>query len=94
MKRRSRHRKRSRSRDASPVVEESTKEESLRLEAVVREALPNAMFRVELDNGHSVLAHVSGKMRMHFIRILPGDKVSIEISPYDLTKGRIVYRSR
>lgn len=92
MKRRSRQRRRSRNRDASPVVEESTKEESLRLEAVVREALPNAMFRVELDNGYSVLAHVSGKMRMHFIRILPGDKVSIEISPYDLTKGRIVYR--
>lgn len=92
MKRRSRQRRRSRNRDASPVVEESTKEESLRLEAVVREALPNAMFRVELDNGHCVLAHVSGKMRMHFIRILPGDKVSIEISPYDLTKGRIVYR--
>ena len=92
MKRRSRQRRRSRNRDASPVVEESTKEESLRLEAVVREALPNAMFKVELDNGHSVLAHVSGKMRMHFIRILPGDKVSIEISPYDLTKGRIVYR--
>lgn len=92
MKRRSRHRRKSRNRDVSPVVEESTKEESLRLEAVVREALPNAMFRVELDNGHCVLAHVSGKMRMHFIRILPGDKVSIEISPYDLTKGRIVYR--
>jgi len=59
---------------------------------MVREALPNAMFRVELENGHKVLAHVSGKMRMHFIRILPGDKVTLELSPYDLTKGRIVYR--
>ena len=68
------------------------KEEPITLEAVVREALPNAMFDVELENGHRVLAHVSGKMRMHFIRILPGDKVTIEMSPYDLTKGRIVYR--
>ncbi len=68
------------------------KEEPIRVEAVVREALPNAMFSVELANGHRVLAHVSGKMRMHFIRILPGDKVTIEMSPYDLTKGRIVYR--
>jgi len=71
-----------------------TKEEPIRIEAVVREALPNAMFSVELANGHRVLAHVSGKMRMHFIRILPGDTVSIEMSPYDLTKGRIVYRGR
>lgn len=62
------------------------------MEAVVREALPNAVFRVELPNGHQVLAHVSGKMRMHFIRILPGDKVTIEMSPYDLERGRIVYR--
>ncbi len=68
------------------------KEDSIRVEATVREALPNAMFRVELQNGHKVLAHVSGKMRMHFIRILPGDKVTLEISPYDLSKGRIVYR--
>ena len=68
------------------------KEESIRVEAIVKESLPNAMFRVELENGHQVLAHVSGKMRMHFIRILPGDKVTIEMSPYDLTKGRIVYR--
>jgi translation initiation factor IF-1 len=68
------------------------KEEAIRVDAVVREALPNAMFSVELENGHRVLAHVSGKMRMHFIRILPGDQVSIEMSPYDLTKGRIVYR--
>lgn len=68
------------------------KEEAIRLEGVVREALPNAMFRVELENGHRILAHVSGRMRTHFIRILPGDKVTIEMSPYDLTKGRIVYR--
>jgi translation initiation factor IF-1 len=68
------------------------KEDAIRVEATVRESLPNAMFRVELANGHKVLAHVSGKMRMHFIRILPGDRVTLEISPYDLTKGRIVYR--
>jgi len=68
------------------------KEDAIRVEAVVKEALPNAMFRVELENGHTVLAHVSGKMRMHFIRILPGDRVTIEMSPYDLTRGRIVYR--
>lgn len=68
------------------------KEEPIRVEAVVKEALPNAMFRVELSNGHKVLAHVSGKMRMHFIRILPGDKVTVEMSPYDLDKGRIIYR--
>lgn len=69
------------------------KEEAIRLEAVVKEALPNAMFRVELENGHNIIAHVSGRMRTHFIRILPGDRVTIEMSPYDLTKGRIVYRS-
>ena len=68
------------------------KEEPIRVEAVVREALPNAMFRVELENGHQVLCHVSGKMRIHWIRILPGDKVTVEMSPYDLDKGRIVYR--
>ena len=68
------------------------KEEPIRVEAVVREALPNAMFRVELENGHKVLAHVSGKMRMNFIRILPGDRITLEMSPYDLNKGRIVYR--
>jgi translation initiation factor IF-1 len=68
------------------------KEEPIRVEGVVKEALPNAMFRVALEDGHEILAHVSGKMRMHFIRILPGDKVTLEISPYDLTKGRIVYR--
>jgi len=70
------------------------KEEPIRVEAVVKESLPNAMFRVELPNGHQVLAHVSGKMRMHFIRILPGDRVTVEMSPYDLTKGRIVYREQ
>jgi len=70
------------------------KEEPIRIEGTVKEALPNALFKVELENGHVVLAHVSGKMRMHFIRILPGDKVTLEMSPYDLTKGRIVYRER
>ena len=68
------------------------KEEAIRVTATVKEALPNAVFRVALENGHMVIAHVSGKMRMHFIRILPGDKVTVELSPYDLTKGRIVYR--
>lgn len=68
------------------------KEESITVEGSVVEALPNAMFRVELENGHKVLAHVSGKMRMHFIKILPGDKVTVELSPYDLSRGRIVYR--
>ncbi len=68
------------------------KEQPIRVEAVVKDALPSAMFRVVLENGHEVLAHVSGKMRMHFIKILPGDKVTIEMSPYDLSKGRIVYR--
>jgi len=69
------------------------KEESIRIDAEVTESLPNAMFRVKLPNGHNLLAHISGKMRMHFIRILPGDTVTVEISPYDLTKGRIVYRN-
>lgn len=69
------------------------KKDAIRLEAKVIEALPNAMFRVELENGHQILAHVSGKMRMHFIRILPGDTVTVEMSPYDLTRGRIVLRS-
>ena len=62
------------------------------MEGTVVEPLPNAMFRVELENGHKVLAHISGKMRMHFIKILPGDKVTVELSPYDLSRGRIVYR--
>jgi translation initiation factor IF-1 len=68
------------------------KEETITVEGKVIEPLPNAMFRVELDNGHVVLAHISGKMRMHFIKILPGDKVTLELSPYDLTRGRITYR--
>ncbi|OFW56480.1 MAG: translation initiation factor IF-1 [Candidatus Solincola sediminis] len=68
------------------------KEGAIEVEGTVLEPLPNAMFRVELENGHKVLAHISGKMRMHYIRILPGDRVVIEISPYDLNRGRIVYR--
>ncbi len=70
------------------------KEDSIQVEGTVIETLPNAMFRVELENGHKVLAHVSGKMRMHFIKILPGDKVTVELSPYDLTRGRITYRAK
>ena len=68
------------------------KSDAIRLQAKVTEALPNAVFRVELENGHKILAHVSGKMRMHFIRILPGDVVTVEMSPYDLSRGRIVLR--
>jgi len=68
------------------------KEETITVEGEVIEPLPNAMFRVKLDNGHVVLAHISGKMRMHFIKILPGDKVTLELSPYDLSRGRITYR--
>ncbi len=68
------------------------KEEPVTVEGTVVEPLPNAMFRVELENGHRILAHISGKIRMHFIRILPGDKVTVELSPYDLTRGRITYR--
>jgi len=68
------------------------KEEAIEVEGKVVEPLPNAMFRVELDNGHKVLAHISGKMRMNFIRILPGDRVTVELSPYDLSRGRITYR--
>ena len=71
-----------------------SKEDVLEVEGTVQEALPNAMFKVELENGHQILAHISGKLRMHFIRILPGDKVTVEISPYDLTKGRITWRSK
>jgi translation initiation factor IF-1 len=77
-------------------LEESTlpkpKEDAIVLEGTIVESLPNAMFRVELENGHKVLAHISGKMRMHYIRILPGDKVQVELTPYDLTRGRITYR--
>ncbi len=81
---------------ASSVVGSSTlpkpKEDAIVLEGTVTEPLPNAMFRVELENGHKVLAHISGKMRMHYIRILPGDRVQVELTPYDLTRGRITYR--
>ncbi len=70
------------------------KEEAIEVEGKVIETLPNAMFRVELPNGHRVLAHISGKMRMHFIKILPGDKVTVGVSPYDINRGRIIYRSK
>ena len=70
------------------------KEDVLEIEGTVLEALPNATFQVELENGHKILAHISGKLRMHYIRILPGDKVTVEISPYDLTKGRITWRGK
>jgi len=70
------------------------KEDLIEVEGLVKEALPNAKFRVELENGHIVLAHISGKIRKHFIRILPGDKVKLELSPYDLTRGRITYRNK
>ncbi|MFA5811430.1 MAG: translation initiation factor IF-1 [bacterium] len=70
------------------------KQEAIQVEGKVLETLPNAMFRVEIPGGHKVLAHVSGKMRMHFIKILPGDSVTIELSPYDLTRGRIIYRAK
>lgn len=71
-----------------------SKEEAIEVEGVITESLPNAMFRVELENGHKILAHVSGKIRMNFIRILPGDKVKVELSPYDLTRGRITFRCK
>lgn len=70
------------------------KEDAIKVEGRVLETLPNAMFKVELENKHQILAHISGKMRMHFIKILPGDKVTVELSPYDLTRGRITYRSK
>ena len=80
------------------VVEErvlpKNKEDAIVLEGTITESLPNAMFRVELDNGHTVLAHISGKMRMNYIRILPGDKVTVELTPYDLTRARIVFRAK
>jgi len=71
-----------------------TKEEKIEVEGKILEALPNAMFRVEVEGGHKILAHISGKMRMHYIKILPGDKVKVELSPYDLTRGRITYREK
>lgn len=70
------------------------KENNIKVDGVIKEALPNATFKVELENGHVILAHVSGKMRMYYIKMVPGDKVKLEISPYDLTKGRIVYRNK
>jgi translation initiation factor IF-1 len=72
----------------------SVKEETVEVEGEVVEALPNTMFKVQLDSGHEVLAHISGKMRMHYIRILPGDRVTVELSPYDLNRGRVTYRFR
>lgn len=69
-----------------------SKQDTIKVDGVILETLPNATFKVRLDNGHEILAHISGKMRMHFIKILVGDKVALEISPYDLTKGRIIYR--
>ena len=71
-----------------------SKQDVIEVEGVVNESLPNAMFKVELENGHEVLAHLSGKLRMHYIKILPGDKVTIELSPYDLTRGRITWRKK
>jgi len=77
---------------AEEFVLPKPKEDAIVLEGTIQESLPNAMFRVELDNGHRVLAHISGRMRMNYIRILPGDKVQVELTPYDLTRGRITYR--
>ena len=71
-----------------------SKEEAIEVEGVIQEALPNAMFRVELQNGHTILGHIAGKMRKHYIRNLPGDKVKVELSPYDLSRGRITYRMK
>lgn len=71
-----------------------TKKDVIEVEGTVTDALPNAKFKVELENGHEILAHISGKLRMHYIRILPGDKVTVELSPYDLTKGRITWRNK
>lgn len=80
---------------ASPRrVNSLSKEDVLEVEGVILEALPNAQFKVELSNGHQILAHISGKLRMNYIRILPGDKVTVEMSPYDLTKGRITWRAK
>ena len=82
------------SRVAKNKEKGAQKEEGIQIEGSVVETLPNAMFNVELDNGHRVLAHISGKMRMHYIRILPGDKVTVELTPYDLTRARIVFRAK
>jgi translation initiation factor IF-1 len=78
----------------TPEEELLAKEEAIEVEGIVKESLPNTMFRVELQNGHLILAHLSGKMRKHYIRIVPGDKVKVALSPYDLTRGRIIYRER
>jgi len=72
--------------------EDMSKEALIKIDGTILDTLPNATFKVELENGHKVLAHISGKMRMHFIKILPGDKVTVELSPYDLSRGRIIYR--
>jgi translation initiation factor IF-1 len=76
------------------VTRQMAKEEAIEVEGTIIEPLPNAMFQVELDNGHKVLAHISGKMRMHYIKILPGDRVTVELSPYDLTRGRVTFRAK
>ena len=81
-------------REAHSAKQTMPKEDAIEVMGKVLETLPNAMFRVELENGHKVLAHISGKMRMHYIKILPGDKVKIELSPYDLARGRIIFRER
>lgn len=81
-------------RFAVKEIKISKKEDTIEIEGTILEALPNAMFRVELDNGHKILGHISGKMRMHYIKILPGDKVKVELSPYDLSRGRIIYRKK
>jgi translation initiation factor IF-1 len=79
-------------RTTEEAVLPKPKDDAIVLEGTISESLPNAMFRVELENGHKVLAHISGKMRMNYIRILPGDRVQVELTPYDLTRGRITYR--
>lgn len=80
--------------DRTCTKEHMAKKDAIEVEGVVKEPLPNAMFKVELANGHEVLAHISGKIRLHFIKVLPGDRVLVELSPYDLTRGRITYRFR
>ena len=92
MPRQTGRRKKKKKKEEEEVQERKPKEDVIEVSGVVLEPLPNAMFRVELENEHKVLAHISGKMRMHFIRILPGDKVLVELSPYDLTRGRITSR--
>ncbi len=86
--------KQKKSKDRSAQSQSSMAEKGIELQGTVLEPLPNCMFRVELENGMKILAHISGKMRMHYIRILPGDKVTVEVSPYDLNRGRIIYRHK